>query len=64
MTEYRGGGPANLRTSIMTTRIIAAALCCLLLTACGSLADYQRDRDLNQQYGQLSEALKHQKAIK
>jgi uncharacterized protein YecT (DUF1311 family) len=46
------------------TRIIAAAVCCLLLTACGSLADYQRDRDLNQQYGQLSEALKHREATK
>ena len=48
----------------MKTRIIAAALCCLLLTACGSLTDYQRDRDLNQQYGQLSEALKHREATK
>lgn len=48
----------------MKTRIIAAALCCLLLAACGSLVDYQRERDLDQQYGQLSDALKHQKALK
>lgn len=28
----------------MKTRILAAALCCLLLAACGSLSDRQRDR--------------------
>jgi len=50
------------------TRIIAAALCCLLLTACGSLIDQfydlQRERDLKQQYGQLSDALEYREAQK
>ena len=30
------------------TRTLAAALCCLLLTACGTLAERQRDADLGQ----------------
>jgi outer membrane biogenesis lipoprotein LolB len=46
------------------TRILVAALCCLLLTACGTLADLQRERDLNQQYGQLSDALKYREVQK
>jgi outer membrane biogenesis lipoprotein LolB len=53
---------------VMKTRITAAALCCLLLTACDTLADrfsdLQRERDLNQQYGQLSDALKYREAHK
>lgn len=46
------------------TRIIAAALCCLLLTACGSLidrlSDYQRDRQDDTTQG----ALEYMKAKK
>lgn len=50
----------------MIIRFAAAVSCCLLLTACSSLIDrfydLQRERDMNQQYGQLSDALKYQKA--
>ncbi|EYR81883.1 hypothetical protein [Shinella sp. DD12] len=36
------------------TRILAAALCCLLLASCGSLSDRQRDADWGQSGGVLN----------
>ena len=45
-------GRSRKETS-MKTRILAAALCCLLLAACGSLSDRQRDR----QYDTLQDSL-------
>lgn len=42
------------------TRTLAAALCCLLLAACGSLSDRQRDAD----WAQSGDVLKYQEAIK
>lgn len=42
------------------TRILGAALCCLLLAACGSLSERQRDAD----WAQSGDVLKYQESIK
>ncbi len=44
----------------MKTSNLAAALCCLLLAACGTLAERQRDAD----WAKSGDVLKYQEAIK
>lgn len=41
------------------TRIIAAALCCLPLTACGSIADRLSEYERDRQYDTLQDILTH-----
>jgi outer membrane biogenesis lipoprotein LolB len=41
------------------TRILAAALCCLLLAGCGSLSDRLAERQRDRQYDTLQDALTH-----